>query len=99
MHHTATPGSADAPTRLVGLPLPRDLAKTLSFAALHFGVAFGVAYALTGSIGVASGVARIEPLVNTVAFYFHERAWARVERRPPGRDNALPACCGLPGSR
>jgi uncharacterized membrane protein len=59
------------------MQLRRDLAKTLSFAALHFGVAFLVAYALTGSIAIAGGIALIEPLANTVAFYFHERAWRR----------------------
>lgn len=57
------------------------LPKTISFALLHFGVAFSVAYLLTGSIAVATGVGLIGPLVNTVAFYFHERAWRRVEQR------------------
>jgi len=54
--------------------LNRDLLKTLSFAVLHFGVAFTVAYALTGSVTIATGIGLIEPLANTVAFYFHERA-------------------------
>ena len=53
----------------------RDLPKTLSFAALHFCVGFVVAYCLTGSLGVALGVALIEPSINTVVFYFHELAW------------------------
>ncbi len=53
----------------------RDLAKTLSFMAVHFAVAFGVAYALTGSAMIATGIALIEPLANTIAFFFHERAW------------------------
>ncbi|MCC7083310.1 MAG: DUF2061 domain-containing protein, partial [Burkholderiales bacterium] len=57
----------------------RDLAKTASFAALHFGVAFLVAWLLTGSVTVAMGIGLIEPLANTVAFFFHERAWARAE--------------------
>ncbi len=56
----------------------RDLAKTGTFAALHFGVGFGVTYALTGSVAIATGVALIEPAVNTMVFYFHERAWARM---------------------
>lgn len=60
---------------------PRALAKTLTFALLHFGVAFSVAYLLTGSVAVATGVGLIEPLVNTVAFYLHERAWRRAERK------------------
>ena len=49
--------------------------KTFTFAVLHFSVAFSVAYVLTGSIGISSTVALIEPMMNTVAFYFHEKAW------------------------
>lgn len=59
----------------------RDVLKTLSFASLHFAVGFGVTYALTGSVSVATGVALIEPAVNTVVFFFHERAWAKVPAR------------------
>ncbi|KLT72201.1 membrane protein [Neisseria arctica] len=55
--------------------------KTITFAVLHFGVAFGVAYLLTGSIGISSAVALIEPIANTVVFYFHEKAWNRYERK------------------
>ncbi len=55
--------------------------KTLTFAILHFGVAFGVAYALTGSIGISGAVALIEPMINTVVFYLHEKAWQRHQRR------------------
>ena len=73
----------------------RDLLKTLSFATLHFGVAFSVAYALTGSVTVATGIGLIEPLANTVAFYFHERAWRRVDGRATPRNNAPGMCCAL----
>lgn len=48
--------------------------KTISFAAIHFTVAFTVAYLLTGNILIGSLIAMIEPMVNTVAFYFHEKA-------------------------
>lgn len=51
--------------------------KTTSFAVLHFSVAFGVTYALTGDWQVSGVVALIEPMVNTVAFFFHELVWAR----------------------
>lgn len=61
--------------------LSRDLVKTLTFASVHFSVAFGVAYAMTGSAPVATGLALVEPLVNTVAFFFHERLWQTIERR------------------
>jgi uncharacterized membrane protein len=49
--------------------------KTISFAALHFTVAFTIAYLLTGDLLIGSLIAMIEPMVNTVAFYFHEKAW------------------------
>ena len=52
--------------------------KTLTFAALHFTIAFSVAYILTGDILIGSLIAMIEPSVNTVAFYFHEKAWSKV---------------------
>jgi len=76
----------------------RDLLKTLSFATLHFGVAFTVAYALTGSVAVATGIGLIEPIANTVAFYFHERAWRRVDDRAAPRKNATGMCCALHGA-
>lgn len=55
----------------------RHLQKTTSFAVLHFSVAFAVTYALTGSWQVSSAVALVEPMVNTVAFFFHEMLWSR----------------------
>ncbi len=60
--------------------MKRDLAKTISFAVLHFAVGFGVTFALTGSVVIATGVALIEPAVNTVVFFFHERFWQRLGR-------------------
>ncbi|HQN64510.1 MAG TPA: DUF2061 domain-containing protein [Methylophilus sp.] len=51
------------------------MTKTATFAILHFSVAFGVGYVLTGSAMVGGAIALIEPAVNTVVFYFHERAW------------------------
>ncbi|MBW7900258.1 MAG: DUF2061 domain-containing protein [Rhodocyclaceae bacterium] len=56
------------------------MAKTATFAVTHFTVAFGVAYALTGDIGVSSALALVEPACNTVAYYFHEKAWLRFGR-------------------
>ena len=64
------------------IPLKQSLAKTASFAAIHFLVAFSVAYALTGSAPIASALALLEPLANTVAYFFHERLWARFTPRP-----------------
>ena len=50
--------------------------KTVSFAIVHFIVAFSVAYLLTGSIVIGGLLALIEPIVNTIAYHFHEKAWA-----------------------
>lgn len=53
----------------------RDLIKTATFAVMHFSVAFLVTWGLTGDILIGSLVAMVEPAVNTVAFYFHEKVW------------------------
>jgi uncharacterized membrane protein len=59
------------------------VAKTLSFAVVHFVVAFSVGYALTGSLAVGGAIALVEPTLNSVAYFFHEKAWekARIPRR------------------
>ncbi|MCU0804647.1 MAG: DUF2061 domain-containing protein [Burkholderiales bacterium] len=54
------------------------MAKTLSFGAVHMSVAFGVGYAMTGSAAVGGALALVEPLVNTVAYFFHEKVWERA---------------------
>ncbi len=56
------------------------MAKTASFAILHFGVAFTVGYALTGSVLVGGTIALVEPAINTVVFFFHEKAWVKIEQ-------------------
>ena len=56
------------------------MTKTITFAVMHFAIAFTVAYLLTGDIVVGGAVALIEPAVNTVGFYFHERIWQRFEQ-------------------
>ncbi|MFY8119708.1 MAG: DUF2061 domain-containing protein [Roseateles sp.] len=57
------------------------MAKTASFGVLHLGTAFGVTYAMTGSVAIAGAVTFVEPLVNTVMHYFHDKYWDRVEAR------------------
>jgi uncharacterized membrane protein len=55
--------------------------KTISFGIVHFTVAFAVAFALTGSLVIGGLVALIEPLVNTMAYHYHEKAWSRIRAR------------------
>ena len=54
------------------------MAKTFSFAAVHFTVAFSVGYLMSGSVLVGGAIALVEPAVNTVAYHFHERFWNRL---------------------
>ena len=68
-----------------------DFVKTLTFAALHFAVGFGVSYAFTGSMAIAGGIALVEPLANTVVFFFHERGWRRFEAGEPAVPAGIPA--------
>lgn len=51
--------------------------KTASFATIHFSVAFTVTYALTGDAFVGGLMATIEPAINSVAYFFHEKVWLR----------------------
>lgn len=74
--------------------------KTVTFAIMHFMVAFAVAYALTGDLVVGGAVALVEPAVNTVAYHLHERLWSRVRPPASGVAEAKPvspggwaACC------
>ncbi|TGN38676.1 DUF2061 domain-containing protein [Marinobacter confluentis] len=58
----------------------QSLVKTITFAITHFFVAFTVAYLLTGDILIGSLIAMVEPAINTIAYFFHEKIWARRQR-------------------
>ena len=60
------------------------MTKTASFAIVHFCVAFTVGYVMTGSVLVGGAIALVEPAVNTVAYFFHEKAWERIGRAERG---------------
>lgn len=57
------------------------MTKTMTFATVHFTVAFSVTYIITGSIVLGGAVALVEPAVNTVAYHFHELGWKRFGQR------------------
>jgi uncharacterized membrane protein len=56
---------------------PMARKKTVTFAITHMTVAFLVGWALTGSLAIGGALALVEPLVNTVAYFFHEKLWER----------------------
>lgn len=59
----------------------RALQKTLSYGTMHMLIAIAVAYILSGSWTIALAIGLIEPCVQTVAYFFHERIWHRIERK------------------
>ena len=56
------------------------MTRTMSFAVVHFTVAFGVGYLMTGSVLVGGAIALVEPAINTIAYHFHEKVWNRIQR-------------------
>ncbi|MFT4241885.1 MAG: DUF2061 domain-containing protein [Acidovorax sp.] len=57
------------------------LMKTGSYYLIHIGVAAMVAYAVTGDLWASLTLSLLEPTVQAVAFFFHEKAWDRAMRR------------------
>lgn len=69
--------------------------KTGSYAVMHFVIAIIVAYAITRDWRAALAVGMIEPVVQTIAFMFHDRFWSRraaqtVAAADPVKDVSLP---------
>lgn len=71
------------------------MAKTASFALVHFTVAFCVGYALTGSVVVGGAIALVEPAINTVAFFFHEMAWKKADVLRPIFEETFASVAGV----
>jgi uncharacterized membrane protein len=69
------------------MKLSKTLLKTASYAAMHMTLAIAVSYALSRSWKVALAIGLIEPIVQTIAFFFHERAWHRFGGEKPGQDH------------
>ncbi|MCC1495191.1 DUF2061 domain-containing protein [Alcanivorax sp. 1008] len=66
------------------------MSKTISFGIMHVGVAFLVVWMMTGDMIIGGAVAMVEPMVNTIAYHFHEKVWAR--RKAVGiRCSVMPA--------
>ena len=57
------------------------LMKTGSYYVVHVCVAAMVAYAVTGNLWAALTLSLLEPTVQAVAFFFHEKAWDSAGRK------------------
>jgi len=65
----------------------RDLLKTATYGLTHLAVAVAVVYAVTRDWTAALAIGLLEPMVQTVAYAPHERAWSAappVEAPAPG---------------
>lgn len=71
----------------------RSAMKTASYALMHLVVAMAVAFALTRDWRAALAIGLVEPMVQTLAYTLHERAWSRS----PQRDGAGSAVCAHQG--
>jgi uncharacterized membrane protein len=58
------------------------LHKTLLFGVIHLAIAVAVGWALTGSFILASALAIVEPLANTVVHHFFDRWWEAGSHPP-----------------
>ena len=63
-------------SQLIRSNLP-TLRKTASYYVVHVTVAALVAYAVTGNFFLALTLSLLEPAVQAIAFFFHEKAWQR----------------------
>lgn len=66
------------------------LMKTGSYYLIHICVAALVAYAVTGNLIASLTLSLLEPTVQAVAFFFHEKGWQRMlERRNGAQAEAI----------
>ena len=57
----------------------RTLLKTITWRITGSTSTFTIAYLLTGSVGLSSGIAVVQMFVNTFLYWFHESAWNRAK--------------------
>lgn len=65
--------------------------KTASYYVLHITVAALVAYAVTGDLVAAITLSLLEPTVQAIVFFFHEKAWQRGSLKSPDQKGAVAA--------
>ena len=61
----------------------RMFKKTLSYYIMHITVALLVGYFVTGSIWMAMTLSILEPTIQAVAYFFHERVWEKKQQVNP----------------
>lgn len=59
----------------------RIFKKTLSYYIMHITVAMLVGYVVTGNLWMAVTLSLVEPTVQAIAFFFHEKAWNKKDQK------------------
>ncbi|WP_213062852.1 DUF2061 domain-containing protein [Acinetobacter piscicola] len=59
----------------------RIFKKTLSYYIMHITVAMLVGYVITGNLWMAVTLSLVEPTVQAVAFFFHEKVWNKKDQK------------------
>ena len=57
----------------------RILAKTITWRITGSTSTFIIAYLMTGSVGLSSGIAIVQMIVNTFLYYAHDSAWNQIK--------------------
>ena len=71
------------------------LMKTGSYYVIHICVAAIVAYAVTDNFWASLTLSLLEPTVQAVAFFFHEKAWDRAAHRRTTSAATMPTVAAL----
>lgn len=56
----------------------RSLLKTVSWRITGSGATFAISWLIAGDFAMASTIAVVQLVVNTVLYFFHERIWNQV---------------------
>lgn len=97
-HVHSNSGAGDVPADRTGLgastsggnsrrrlrPLRATALKPVTYSIMHLCVAVTVAFVLTRDWRIALGVGVIEPMVQTLAYMLHEKAWSLKAKRERG---------------
>lgn len=58
----------------------RTLKKTFSYYLMHIVIAMIVAYFVTKNLWMAMTLSLLEPSVQAIAFFFHEKIWSKKQQ-------------------
>lgn len=67
--------------------------KTTTYGMMHLFITFCVAWVVSGSLPVALGISLIEPAIQVMGYFIHEKIWSRSSKTPAAENFDFSACC------